>query len=205
MANDDWRQPPTLRGSRVLLRPTVPDDAAALALAHDDPNILEFFPFGVESAPPTAETLAHALGSGRQTLTVVDVRDDRVVGTTSLYNMSELHGRVTIGYTWFATTVRGSACNPESKLLLLDHVFDTLGAVRAEFNVDDANTRSRRAVTGIGAAEEGALRRHARRRDGSWRTTVVYSVIEPEWPDVRRRLVDRIAQRVPAVSAAQRK
>lgn len=64
-----------------------------------------------------------------------------------------------------------------------------------QFNVDDLNERSRRAVLGIGATEEGALRRHARRSDGSWRTTMVYSVIGEEWPPLRARLVERINRR----------
>jgi len=48
---------------------------------------------------------------------------------------------------------------------------------------------------GIGATEEGALRRHARRSDGSWRATMVYSVIGEEWRSVRARLVQRINRR----------
>ncbi|MBL1078317.1 GNAT family N-acetyltransferase [Nocardia sp. 2] len=191
----DWSEIPTLRGEFVLLRPTVLSDAAGLARAHDDPETLRYFPYGIESAPPSAETVSHALESGRQTLTIVDARGAEVIGTTSIYNMSEHHRRVTVGYTWLSAGVRGSACNPESKLLVLDHVFGTLRAARAEFNVDDLNTRSRRAVLAIGATEEGSLRRHARRRDGSWRTTIVYSIVDSEWPVVRERLADLVRRR----------
>ncbi len=167
---------------------------AGLARAYDD-DTFRYFPFGIESLPPTQETLRHALDSGRQTLTQVDAQTGEIVGMTSLYNLSELHRRVTIGYTWVSSGVRGSAINPESKLLLLDHVFGTLDAVRAEFNVDDLNVRSRRAVTALGASEDGALRRHTRRRDGTWRTTIVYSVIDEEWPSARAGLVERMHRR----------
>ncbi|MEV0945419.1 GNAT family protein [Rhodococcus sp. NPDC049939] len=194
METDPWRETPTLSGEFVLLRPTQMSDAAGLARAHDG-DTLRYFPFGIESLPPSRETLRHALDSGRQTMTQVDARTGQIIGMTALYNMSELHRRVTIGYTWVSPSVRGSAINPESKLLLLDHVFGTLDAARAEFNVDDLNVRSRRAVTALGASEDGALRRHARRRDGTWRTTIVFSVISEEWPSVRAGLVERIHSR----------
>ncbi|WP_099590532.1 GNAT family N-acetyltransferase [Leptospirillum ferriphilum] len=83
----------------------------------------------------------------------------------------------------------------ESKLLLLEHIFGTLGATRAEFNVDDLNRRSRRAISGLGATEEGHLRKHARRRDGSRRTTVVFSVTDDEWPAVRANIETKILER----------
>ncbi|WP_328398040.1 GNAT family N-acetyltransferase [Nocardia sp. NBC_00416] len=199
MRSEYWQRPPTLRGDHVLLRPLESGDAGELAAAHDDPETLRYFPYGIESQPPSPETVAAALSSGRQVLVPVDLRDGRIVGTTSLYNMDEQHGRVTIGYTWYSRAVRGTVCNPESKLLLLDHVFATLGAVRAEFTVDDRNLLSRKAVTALGAVEEGVLRRHGRRRDGTRRDTVVHAILADEWPSARIRLNERIARR--AVSA----
>jgi N-acetyltransferase len=183
-----WMKPPTLRGPRVLLRPMMMSDVDELIAAHDDEDTLRYFPYGIESEPPSERTVAHELASGRQILTQIDTLTGHIVGTTSLYNMNEAHGRVTIGYTWLAKAVRGSGFNRESKLLLLGHVFDVLGARRAELNVDNENVRSRRAVLAIGAREEGALREHARRRDGSWRTTIVYAILAEEWPQARLTL-----------------
>ncbi|MEB3069089.1 GNAT family N-acetyltransferase [[Mycobacterium] vasticus] len=194
MAIDHWTTTPTLRGERVLLRPTVLADVDGLARAYDV-ETTRYFLYGSQSGPPTEESVAEALASDRQVLTQVEAGTGEIVGTTSIYNMSELHRRVTVGYTWLSARVRGSAINSESKLLLFDHCFERLGAVRVELNVDEKNERSRRAVQAIGATEEGALRRHARRTDGSWRTTIVYSVIDQEWPQVRARLVERINRR----------
>lgn len=191
MAIDYWHTTPTLRGDFVLLRPTEMSDTAALARAYDN-EPTRYFLYGSESGPPTEATVRRALNSGRQVLTQIEAMTGEVIGTTSIYQMNEVHRRVTVGYTWLSTRTRGSAINSESKLLLLEHSFSTLGAVRVEFNVDELNLRSRRAVLAIGATEEGALRRHARRRDGSWRTTMVYSVIDEEWPAVRAALVERI-------------
>jgi RimJ/RimL family protein N-acetyltransferase len=74
----------------------------------------------------------------------------------------------------------------------VDYTQETGGTRRAEFNIDDQNARSHAAVLAIGATEEGALRHHARRRDGTWRTTIVYSVVDSEWPTVRAGLQARI-------------
>jgi RimJ/RimL family protein N-acetyltransferase len=194
MTNDYWATAPTLRGEHLLLRPTVLADVAGLARAYDVEST-RYFLYGIQSGPPTEQSVAEALASQRQVLTQVDVSTGDIVGTTSIYDMSELHRRVTVGYTWLTSRVRGSAVNSESKLLLLDHCFGALGAVRVQFNVDDLNERSRSAVQAIGATQEGALRRHARRTDGSWRTTMVYSVIDEEWPAARARLVERISRR----------
>ncbi|MDD7813876.1 GNAT family protein [Mycobacterium sp. CSUR Q5927] len=194
MTIDHWATAPTLRGEHVLLRPTVLADVAGLARAYDVEST-RYFLYGSQSGPPTEQSVAEALASQRQVLTQVDAATGDIVGTTSIYDMSQPHRRVTVGYTWLSARVRGSAVNSESKLLLLDHCFGTLGAGRVQFNVDGLNERSRRAVLGIGATEEGALRRHARRSDGSWRTTMVYSVIDDEWPAVRTGLVERINRR----------
>ncbi len=195
MQLDKWKISPTLCGRFVILRPTVMADIQGLALAHDDPDTLRFFPYGIESEPPSRESMEYALHSGRQVLTQLDACSGRIIGTTSIYNMDKTHLRVTVGYTWISEVVRGTVINIEAKLLLLDHIFGSLGATRTEFNVDNLNVRSRQAVLALGATEEGHLRKHARRRDGSWRTTVVFSVTDEDWPAVRANIENRISQR----------
>jgi RimJ/RimL family protein N-acetyltransferase len=172
-------------------------DIHGLVLAHDDPDTLKFFPYGLESEPPSMESLGSALRSGgRQVMTQLETSSGRIIGTTSMYNMDETHRRITVGYTWISATARGKVFNLESKLLLLNHIFGALGATRVEFYADDLNLRSRRALLSLGATEEGHLRKHARRRDGSWRTTVVYSVTDDDWPLVRVNIENRISQRL---------
>ena len=195
MRRHHWGITPSLLGRFVGLRPTVMADIHGLALAHDDPDTLKFFPYGLESEPPSMESLVSALRSGRQVMTQLETSCGRIIGTTSMYNMNETHRRITVGYTWISASARGKVFNLESKLLLLDHIFGTLGASRAEFYADDLNLRSRRALLSLGATEEGHLRKHARRRDGSWRTTVVYSVMDDDWPLVRSNIENQILER----------
>ncbi|MCL2586269.1 MAG: GNAT family N-acetyltransferase [Streptosporangiales bacterium] len=194
-----WHEAPTLRGQFVLLRPLEEDDWQALAKANDSPGILEYFPYGQGSEPPSAENVAAAVRDpGRQALVQIDQRTHDVVGTTSVYFVDEAKRQLTIGYTWLSQAARGGLINTEAKLLLFRHAFETLGAVRVQLYVDDRNERSLRAVARLGAQREGELRKHARRRDGSWRSTVVFSVIDDDWPAVRTGL-EAALRRLPLV------
>ena len=82
--------------------------------------------------------------------------------------------------------------NPECKLLLLSYAFDDLGFGRVKIQTDLINTRSQAAIAKLGAVREGVLRRDMRRGDGSWRDSVVFSVIIDEWPAVRDGLRRRL-------------
>ena len=80
----------------------------------------------------------------------------------------------------------------ETKYLLLRHSFEDLGYGRVKIQTDALNARSIAAIERLGATREGVLRRHTRREDGSFRDTVVFSVIADDWPDVRDQLLARI-------------
>ena len=91
-----------------------------------------------------------------------------IAGHTGLWSVAVEHGRVEIGMTWLAPRFRRTPINTETKLLLLQHAFDDLGAERVEFKTDARNQGSRAALRRIGAVEEGTLRRHMLLADGSW-------------------------------------
>jgi RimJ/RimL family protein N-acetyltransferase len=93
-----------------------------------------------------------------------------------------------IGWTWLAPGVQRTRVNTEAKYLLLKHAFEDLGAVRVQLKTDARNTRSQRAIERLGAVLEGAHRRHMVTWDGHIRDTVYYSILDNEWPDVKRRL-----------------
>jgi RimJ/RimL family protein N-acetyltransferase len=115
-----------------------------------------------------------------------------VVGTSSLADVDLVNERTHIGYTGYAPAVWGTAVNPAAKLLLLEHAFETCGFGRVKIQTGTKNTRSQAAIAKLGATREGVLRRHMRMADGSFRDTVVFSILADEWPDVRKRLEDRI-------------
>jgi N-acetyltransferase len=122
------------------------------------------------------------------------VADGTVVGTSSLADVDVPNERIHLGYTGYAPAVWGTAVNPAAKLLLLEHVFETCGFGRVKIQTGSKNTRSQAAIAKLGATREGVLRRHMRTADGSFRDTVVFSILADEWPDVRKRLEDRISR-----------
>ena len=77
--------------------------------------------------------------------------------------------------------------------MLLSHAFDDCGLGRVKIQTDAINSRSQAAIARLGATREGLLRRHVRRADGSFRDTVVFSVVREEWPTIRAGLQARLA------------
>ena len=77
--------------------------------------------------------------------------------------------------------------------MLLSHAFDDCGLGRVKIQTDAINARSQAAIARLGATREGLLRRHVRRADGSFRDTVVFSVVREEWPTIRAGLQARLA------------
>ncbi|MGW6172773.1 GNAT family N-acetyltransferase [Arthrobacter sp. NPDC055138] len=124
--------------------------------------------------------------------TVRRLSDDKVLGMTSFCHIDEAAPRVEIGYTWNRSSTQGTGTNPDSKLQLMDHAFETLGCCAVEFRTDRLNSQSRDAIERLGARQDGMLRRHTKMPDGRIRDTVVYSVLDSEWPDVKARLLRRV-------------
>jgi RimJ/RimL family protein N-acetyltransferase len=116
-----------------------------------------------------------------------------VVGTTSLLDVDLLNESVHLGGTGYAPAVWGTVINPAAKLLLLQHAFEDCGFGRVKLQTGLENVRSQAAIAKLGAAREGVLRRHKRLADGSFRDTVVFSILADEWPAVRKGLLARIS------------
>ena len=131
---------------------------------------------------------------GQQSFVIRQAKDDRVIGMTRLYEISEKDKLATIGYTWYVPSVWGKIHNKECKLLLLQYIFETLQFNRAELRVAHQNIRSQKAVEKIGGVKEGVLRKHGYRNDGSLKHTVIYSIIDDEWPGAKEKLLQLIAE-----------
>ncbi len=127
-----------------------------------------------------------------------DAQTDAVMGMTRYYKIEPEHKRLSIGWTWYAPSYWGKIHNKECKLLLLQYAFETLGFRRVEFEVAHQNLRSQKAVEKIGGVREGVLRKHMLRPDGEVRHTVVFSVIDDEWPAAKQNLLSLIEASKPA-------
>ena len=200
----------TLIGRHLRLDPVVAEDIPALAEILLEPAVYESG-YAMRLRPETvAEALVAAReqyldapacdgrGQGRVVFVVRLLTDSslgsagEVVGTTSLGEAVLAQERVHLGWTLYHPRVWGSVVNPETKYLLLRHCFEDLGLGRVKIQTDAINTRSAAAIGRLGATREGVLRRHSRREDGSFRDTVVFSVIDINRPGVRDGLLARI-------------
>jgi RimJ/RimL family protein N-acetyltransferase len=119
----------------------------------------------------------------------------RIVGSTRFAAMDQDHRRVEIGWTWLAKQWQRTIVNTEAKYLMLRHAFESWHCRRVEFKTAAFNERSRNALQRIGAKEEGILRNHMLLPGGRNRDTVYYSIIDSEWPEVKKRLEEKMAQK----------
>jgi RimJ/RimL family protein N-acetyltransferase len=124
----------------------------------------------------------------------VDLASGRVVGSTRFANIDREHRRAEIGWTWVAAPWRRTVVNTEAKYLMLCQAFETWGCIRVELKTDALNARSRAAILRIGATEEGTFRNHMITQSGRFRDTVYFSILDREWPDVKRRLEERLSR-----------
>ncbi len=118
--------------------------------------------------------------------------NDSIIGMTRMFHVEWKDKRLEIGHTWYIPSVWGKVYNKECKLLLLQYIFEHLRFLRVEFRVAHQNIRSQRAVEKIGGVKEGVLRKFAIRNDGSRRDTVVFSIIDDEWPEQKLRLLQMV-------------
>lgn len=126
---------------------------------------------------------------------VIDRATDLAVGMTSYLNIDPVHKRLEIGSTWLGAEVQGTRINPAAKLLLLSRAFDDLNCRAVEFRTHWHNRQSRAGIEKLGAKQDGVLRNHMVLENGTVRDTVVYSIIDAEWPTVRFALRERLRSR----------
>ncbi|MDZ4265324.1 MAG: GNAT family N-acetyltransferase [Mycobacterium sp.] len=125
---------------------------------------------------------------------VVRGRDGTLVGSSSYLNVDAPNRRLEIGHTWYTPMARRTGVNSETKLLMLGHAFDELGCVAVEFRTHFFNSASRAGIERLGAKLDGILRSQQILPDGSRRDTVVYSILDIEWPAVRNNLRYRLGR-----------
>jgi RimJ/RimL family protein N-acetyltransferase len=186
-----------LIGRFVRLDRMVLDDVPWLHAVFANPdNFTDGYAMSRPSASlaETEETVRGRLekSPGHVAYTARLVGDGTVVGTSSIGDVDVAHERAHIGWTMWDRPFWGTAVNPEAKLLMLAHCFEDCGLGRVKIQTDVRNHHSQAAIAKLGAQREGVLRRHVRRADGSWRDTVVFSILVDEWPAVRARLEARL-------------
>jgi N-acetyltransferase len=122
----------------------------------------------------------------------IHLSSGRVAGATRYLNIMAQDRGLEIGGTWYGPEFQRTVVNTECKYLLLSHAFETLGCIRVQLKTDLRNERSQKAIERIGAVKEGVLRNHMILPDGRYRHSVYYSILDTEWPGVKKNLIEML-------------
>lgn len=188
--------PTILEGHGVRLEPLGMEHVAGLQSAAADGELWNLFFTSVPHPDDAEDYIAGALlGQTEGHMLPWAVRDassGEIIGSSRYHDILPDVDRVEIGYTWYAASRQGTHVNIVCKLLLLEHAFDQLHCAVVGLRTDNFNLRSQRAIEALGAKQDGVIRHHSLRTDGSVRDSVMYSILQAEWPDVRKHLETRL-------------
>ena len=194
----NWLQAVTLAGRHVRLEPLSREHVEGLQQAASDGELWRLWYTSVPAPDATAAYVDSALAlqaQGKALPFVVRDANGGIVGCTRFGNVDADNRRVEIGWTWYAKRVQRTALNTEAKLLLLQLAFEKMQCAAVEFRTSWFNHASRNAIARLGAKQDGVLRNHMRMPDGTYRDTVVFSIIANEWPMVQRHLQFKLEDR----------
>jgi N-acetyltransferase len=191
-----WLEPIELTGAIVMLVPLEMGHVEPLRAAVLDGEFWKLWFAKVPSPDQMESYVVQAIEEAKKGNIAFAVslnKTNKIVGTTRFYNVDEITRRPMLGYTWYAKSVCRTGVNSESKLLLLQYVFEQKKAIAVEFRTHYFNEVSRTSIERLGAKQDGVLRSHQRMPDGSIRDTVVYSILQHEWPAVKSNLLSRLS------------
>ena len=189
-------EPTTLVGRYIILRPPSIEDIDGLSIAARDGEIwnnrFSQFPNLNEIEKYIQEMLDLSSKGSILPFITIHKSSNTIVGTTRYLNIDYENHRLEIGHTWIAKSWRKTYVNTEAKFLMLQYVFEKLACITVEIRTDVLNTVSRQAIQRLGAKQDGILRHHKIMRDGRIRDTVCYSIIKPEWKQVKENLMKKL-------------
>jgi RimJ/RimL family protein N-acetyltransferase len=192
--------PITLEGSVIRLEPILREHAELFWQAAKDAldDIFQWIPYRMKTLEDFERLIEKALDEQARgesiVLATVERESGQVIGSTRFMNIDRANRRVEIGSTWIAPAWQRTAVNTEAKFLMLRHAFEIWKCIRVELKTDALNQKSRNAILRLGAKEEGTLRKHLITWTGRVRDTVYFSILDTEWPEVKKRLERRLAK-----------
>ena len=191
-----WVEPVTLSGSNILLEPLSLQHLEGIVSAVKDGELWKLWFTSVPSPEKAEEYVKTALdlreNAGWMPFVVRERSTNKIIGSTRYCNVDEVNQRLEIGYTWYSESYQRTAVNTEAKYLLLTHAFEKLDAIAVELRTHWHNHKSRAAIARLGAKQDGVLRNHQKSADGVYRDTVVFSIINLEWPAVKQSLMYKL-------------
>ncbi len=196
MIKFDFTKDYTLEDDVALLRPLSPQDLPELLYVAGQPEVWKYSTLKADTAADLGNyidsALANRVTEKEYPFVIIDKRTNAYAGSTRFYDFKSNQHNVSLGYTWYATQHQGTGLNKHCKYLLFDFAFQQ-GFERVEFAADTLNERSIAAMKSIGCMQEGILRSHTIRQDGSRRDTIVLSMLKPEWDEyLKERLQNKL-------------
>ena len=189
-------EPTTLVGRYIILRPPSIEDIAGLSIVARDGEIwnnrFSQFPNLNEIEKYIQEMLDLSSKDSILPFITIHKSSNTILGTTRYLNIDYENHRLEIGHTWIAKSWRRTYVNTEAKFLMLQYAFEKLACIAVEIRTDVLNTVSRQAIQRLGVKQDGILRHHKIMRDGRIRDTVCYSIIKPEWKQVKENLIKKL-------------
>jgi RimJ/RimL family protein N-acetyltransferase len=190
-------QPITLSTDRIELQPLGLNHAEAFHLATNDDAIWTWMvPNPCKTIEATQKWIAAALAerdAGRQVpFITIDRASGKLIGSTRYLNIMRADKGIEIGHTWITPEFQQSYVNSHAKYSMLQHAFETLGAIRVEFKTHESNQKSRNAILRLGAQFEGIMRQQRILPNGNLRNTALFSIIDGEWPQVKQQLLSQL-------------
>lgn len=188
----------TLPGAVVRLEPLAERHLPDLGRVAFDPDLWRWTIDRLETDADLRrwfDTAQEEVATGRSIcFATVELASGRAVGSTRYGHLDPDDLHVEIGWTWVGTPWQRTAVNTEAKYLMLRQAFEGWGCHRVELKTDAVNERSRRAIERLGARLEGTLRKYQRTQGGRMRDTVIYSILDSEWPEVKAALERRLSR-----------
>lgn len=120
---------------------------------------------------------------------VIDLASGKVAGRQALMRIEPAHGVIEIGSIYWGPLVARTAGATEAQYLFARYVFEELGYRRYEWKCHNLNEKSKVAALRFGFKFEGVFRQHMVAK-GENRDTAWYSIIDREWPALRRAYED---------------
>jgi RimJ/RimL family protein N-acetyltransferase len=190
-------KPVVLTGKHVRLEPMTEEHTTALAEIGVGQPFWHFMLYGNMNSDDdmhnwVRDILSRAKKGTDLPFVALHLASGRVAGATRYLNIMPKDRGLEIGGTWYGSEFQRTPVNTECKYLLLVHAFETLGCIRVQLKTDLRNERSQKAIERIGAVKEGVLRNHMILPDGYYRHSVFYSILDTEWPGVKKRLEDML-------------
>ncbi|RUV70160.1 MAG: N-acetyltransferase [Mesorhizobium sp.] len=116
---------------------------------------------------------------------VIDKASGKVAGRQTLMRIDTAYGVIEIGNIYWGPLISRKPAATEAQFLFMKFIFDELGYRRYEWKCNNRNEPSKRAAERFGFKFEGIFRQHlvvkGENRDTAW-----YSIIDKEWPALRR-------------------